>query len=111
MVEIYFTTFLLQTQLNEIAVKPPPFVFLPSPIIVNPRPPPSSLFVPEVFFGQEDAVGVLVLTGDVVAAAQPGVELVDEPQDLLVPGNVLHGQGGGCIEKVLGKRAKTKGII
>ena len=62
--------------------------------IVDPRMPPPA---DEKFLVRyQDAVGVLVLAGNVVgAAAQTRVQLADEVEHLVVPGHVLHRQRRG----------------
>ena len=62
--------------------------------VVDPRvPPPGD---EELLVRDQDAVGVLVLAGNVVgAAAQARVQLADKVEHLVVPGHVLHRERRG----------------
>lgn len=61
-------------------------------LVVDPRAPVSIDL--ELFVGYQEAVGVLVLAGDAVVWEELG-QLLDKVHDLLVPGDVGHGEAAG----------------
>ena len=95
------TTVIFFSSTTEIGLE---FCLVPVELrVVDPSVPSSGGLVLELLVGDQDAVGVLVLTADlVVVSAVAGKtlrQLFDKVQDFLVPGNVFHREGGSWSRK------------